>query len=164
MLSPEQSKFLQEAIDAAKAVRDTLGIIVSGQVAQSVLESGWGKKQPKFNCFGIKMHNCDYVAGVQIFLSHEKGPKPIEEKFAAYNSLQDCFFCHAWILKRNFPHAFAAEDISSYAQFLVLDPTTKLSYAPFNKQYATEIITIANAHNLVELDRPPNSETKDAQT
>lgn len=154
MLTAKENDFLQEAIAASQKAHELYGVLVSGQVVQAVLETGWGQKIPENNCFGIKYHHCPYVMTYQDFLTHEyaKG-KDIPEylMFAGYKNIKNCFCCHALILEKNFPNAFEATNIQDYLKFLMKDPTTGLSYAT-DPNYAKICLEIYNSHGINKLD------------
>jgi flagellum-specific peptidoglycan hydrolase FlgJ len=154
-LAPDQLAFIEEAVKDAALVQTETGIIVSGQVAQACLESAFGRKKPGLNCYGIKIHKCPYVLGTQQFTTHEVSgskSKVFKLGFATYATLVDCFRCHALILKKNFPTAYAAKTVEDYAKFLHYDPATRLSYAT-DPNYEKSIITVVNSHNLRQYDK-----------
>src|SRR5579859_2821919 len=125
MLSPEQNAAEVLIASAAIAAEAKLGIppelsFAAFTVSQCNFESGYLKRAPKNNCFGIKPDH--HGAGVQYFISHEYLNGKWEEKpeqFEAYDSLADCFADHCRLIQQG-PYAQAwadfqgSEDLDSF--------------------------------------------------
>lgn len=155
MLSKSKLDYLNNCILLARRVRSEDGsILVSGQVAQAVLEGAWGEHIPGFNTFGIKEHDCPFVNGVESFGTHEfrDGVKKSEiGSFAKYEDLYHCFKCHSLLLKQHYPTAYAAKDYMEYVKALMHDPVTNLSYAT-DPNYIENFISVVHSHSLDKLD------------
>lgn len=68
-------------------------------VAQCALESAWLKHAPGNNCFGIKAAARHTATQTLMTTEFEDGkPVKIPQKFAAYDSLEDCFRDHGRLL------------------------------------------------------------------
>lgn len=78
--------------------------------AQCGLETGWLKRAPKNNCFGIKAA-ARHTATQTLLTTEFDGGKPIKipQEFAAYDSLEDCFRDHGKLLTTRPIYAIAWE-------------------------------------------------------
>lgn len=155
MLPQNKLDFLNQCIEIAKRVKNEDGApIISGQVAQAVLEGAWGEHIPGNNTFGIKAHNCPFVEGSDCIGTHEyyHGVEKFEnDKFSTYVDLYHCFKCHSLLLKQNYPTAYSAKEYMNYIEALHHDPVTGLSYAT-DPNYVRDFISVVKSHNLDRLD------------
>ena len=129
MLTPKQYEFLTLASRAAVHAERIYGVPAELTVAQAVLGSGWGAKTPGNNCLGIlatPRHLQSVVVPThevftepQIRAWNQKHPQApasivsglgdglfrveVEETFAAFDSLGDCFDQHAIMLSSRAP-------------------------------------------------------------
>jgi flagellum-specific peptidoglycan hydrolase FlgJ len=108
MLTPEQQAFLAMAAPAAVQSEKATGLPAELTLSQAIFESGWGKRMPGLNCFGIKPD--DHGTGVQYFISTEylNGKwEQMPEAFEKYNTLADCFTDHSRLLTTGAPYVGA---------------------------------------------------------
>lgn len=101
MASTEQLGWLNSvAAPAAVASEKQTGCPGELTLSQAIFESGWGKRCPGNNCFGIKVDQ--HGSGTQYILTHEYiNGSYIEEPltFEAYATLADCFADHARLIQ-----------------------------------------------------------------
>jgi peptidoglycan hydrolase FlgJ len=88
------------AADAAVRVEQKTGLPARLIMAQWAVESGWGRYQPGYNCFGIKHYPGAW--GVQRLRTHEWHGKDVveDQDFAVFKRLDDCFEYYAELLTR----------------------------------------------------------------
>lgn len=104
----ERSEALRRIAEAAVASERATGLPAELTAAQCILESGWLKKAPGNNCFGIKLARRHSMC--QTFMTWEVENGQHVEKtaaFAAYPSLDDCFIDHALLITSGKPYAAA---------------------------------------------------------
>ena len=127
-------------------------------MAQAILESGWGRRAPGFNLFGIKGTGSAGSTRSRV-VEYVRGKRVIRKtNFRAYNSLSEAMQDHARLLGSSpryaearsaseSPRAFAAALVGRYAT----DP-----------RYADKLALLADSYGLDHFNwrgRPPLSET-----
>jgi flagellar protein FlgJ len=97
---------LTNAASSAKGAEKVTGLPKEITLAQWALESGWGQHAPGNNCFGIKAYpGCH---GTQTLMTHETlhgVSKLVEQQFATFATLDDCFTKHALLITSGAPYA-----------------------------------------------------------
>jgi flagellum-specific peptidoglycan hydrolase FlgJ len=124
MLSPAQIDRLNQAAENAVLCERATELPAELTVAQWVIESNWGSRQPGNNCFGIKAYAGCY--GIQLLQTTEviNGVRTqVIEKFATFPTLAACFAKHASLITRGKPYAqaWAHYKISHDLQTLILE-------------------------------------------
>lgn len=109
MLTPQQKAALAAAaIDAVGCELET-GCPSEITLAQWAQESEWGLHAPRNNCFGIKaaageaaqlLMTTEYIAGQK---------RSLPQRFAVFDTLQQCFERHAVLLTDGEPYRLAFE-------------------------------------------------------
>jgi flagellar protein FlgJ len=125
------------------------GIPVNYMIAQSALETGWGRKEiikrngkTSYNLFGIKAHNwngesvkirtTEYVNGIRISRV---------EKFRVYNSYTESFNDFAKLIKENPRYRRVTKNLSSPHKYA--NAIQKSGYAT-DPHYATKLVGVIN--------------------
>lgn len=105
---PEQ--FIDSLYPLASRVAEETGIDARLMLAQSALETGWGRNQiltedgkPSFNLFGIKAHRDWDGAQTEILTTEFHGGNPLKtrDSFRVYDSFEDSFRDYAQFLQSN---------------------------------------------------------------
>lgn len=108
MLTEQQKAALRQIAAAAVESERATGCPAELTVAQCILESGWLRRAPGNNPFGIKRaarHQKFQTFMTTEFIGGQKVKKPLQ--FAAYDSLAEAFSDHAGIITRGRPYARA---------------------------------------------------------
>ena len=107
MLTSQQLPRLAAAAKAACLCEKATGLPAEITVAQWALESGWGASAPANNCFGIKSFpGCQtQTLATKEFIDGAMQERQLE--FAAFDSLAECFECHARLITEGKPYAKA---------------------------------------------------------
>lgn len=110
MLTPQQQAALHlAAIDAVGCELET-GCPAEITIAQWALESSWGSRAPRCNAFGIKATAGD-TAQVLMTTEYIAGQKrSLAQRFAVFDTLQQCFERHAVLLTDGEPYRAAFEE------------------------------------------------------
>ncbi|MCB1666984.1 MAG: flagellar assembly peptidoglycan hydrolase FlgJ [Porticoccaceae bacterium] len=150
--SPEQ--FIRDVWDHAVNAASELGVDPQVLVAQSALETGWGKKviraadgSSSFNLFGIKA-NGDWKGGSAVVntVEYRDGLASIEKAaFRVYDSLASSFDDYVSFLKANPRYQQALEKVSDSSEFV--SELQSAGYAT-DPQYAEKIMNIVNRDTL----------------
>lgn len=102
--------FIASLYPFAKEVESKTGIDARLMLAQSALETGWGKHpilkkdgSPSFNLFGIKANNAWQGEQAEITTTEFRGGLAMKEQasFRAYSSYEDSFHDYAQFLRTN---------------------------------------------------------------
>ncbi|WP_339641595.1 flagellar assembly peptidoglycan hydrolase FlgJ [uncultured Porticoccus sp.] len=153
--SPEE--FVQAVWDDAVAAADELGLDPAVLVAQSALETGWGKKviqaadgSSSFNLFGIKVGNgWRGDSSIVNTMEFRDGLAALEKAaFRVYDSLSTAFKDYVSFLKNNPRYQGALEKVSDSKAFL-----TELQQAGYatDPKYAEKILGILERGNYSNL-------------
>lgn len=153
--SPEE--FVQAVWDDAVAAADELGLDPAVLVAQSALETGWGKKviqaadgSSSFNLFGIKVGNGWRGDSSTVnTMEFRDGLAALEKAaFRVYDSLSTAFKDYVSFLKNNPRYQGALEKVSDSKAFL-----TELQQAGYatDPKYAEKILGILERGNYSNL-------------
>jgi flagellar protein FlgJ len=148
--SPEE--FIRNVWDYAESAAKQLGIDPAVLVAQSALETGWGKKViqadqgSSFNLFGIKADGrWDGKAATVSTVEFRDGLAVLEKaSFRAYDSLSGSFNDYVDFLKSNPRYQQALDKVSDSKEFLV--ELQDAGYAT-DPQYAEKILGILGRNN-----------------
>lgn len=147
--SPEQ--FISSVWDYAKKAASKIGLNPAVMVAQSALETGWGKHiikdkngESSFNLFNVKAHrDWDGEKAAQSTLEFEKGVAVRKvEPFRVYNNFSEAFDDFVGFLKSNSRYEPALGNTNNSEQFL--QDLQKAGYAT-DPNYADKIIGILNS-------------------
>ena len=153
--SPEA--FIRDVWDHAVQAAGELGVDPQVLVAQSALETGWGKKvirnadgSSSYNLFGIKA-NRDWEgdSAVVSTVEYRDGLAAIEKAaFRVYDSIASSFSDYVNFLKSNPRYHQALEKTADSGEFL-----TELQGAGYatDPQYAEKILNIVNRDTLSEV-------------
>jgi len=119
-------KFIQSLYPYAKNVEQETGIDAQVMLAQSALETGWGKHQilkkdgsPSFNLFGIKAQQGWEGESAEITTTEYRGGLAMKEQanFRSYDSYADSFKDYAKFLKSNERYQSALEHLDDPKEF-----------------------------------------------
>jgi flagellar protein FlgJ len=156
MLTPKQHENLQKAVALAQESTRKYGDPTEVAVAQCLLESDWLSNAPGNNCFGITA--TPRVKKVQNFITTEviNGQSVrVNRAFAAYNSLQDCFYDHGWLMTHGAPYAKAWARYQKDHDVLTFIDGIAPVYAT-NPSYAKALKQLLNMPEVrVALGKPP---------
>ena len=153
--SPEE--FIQAVWDDAVVAAGELGLDPAVLVAQSALETGWGKKviqaadgSSSFNLFGIKVGNgWRGDSSIVNTMEFRDGRAALEKAaFRVYDSLSTAFKDYVSFLKNNPRYQGALEKVSDSKAFL-----TELQQAGYatDPKYAEKILGILERGNYSNL-------------
>lgn len=156
--TPEQ--FLRAAIEPAKSIENKHDIPFEFILAQSALESGWGKSAIGNNIFGIKANkswtgrkvlvttteyhstnNVHYPEIISIIPMNGKFKYTVKDYFRDYDSIEDCLLDHAKFLIENkrYSKAFEYKDAENFAL-----EVAKAGYATA-PDYSTQLISMIHS-------------------
>lgn len=143
----------------AQADYSRTGVFASVTLAQSIIESGWGKSgltQQANNMFGIKCSsNWDgECINMQTGEYGSSGYYMIGANFRKYNSIEDSVNDHSLFLKENQRYTNAgAFDASTYQEQIRAIHRAGYATAP---DYSSTIINTIQSYNLDKWDVPTN--------
>ena len=167
--SPEEfvRKVWDDAVDAASE----LGLDPAVLIAQSALETGWGKKviqtgdgASSFNLFGIKAGNGWQGSAATVkTLEFREGLASLEKAaFRAYDSLSSAFKDYVSFLKENPRYQTALEKVSDSKAFLAELQEAGYATDPRYAQKIQGILERGNYSNLInELKNSSNQTLTD---
>ena len=149
--------FVTSIWEQAKKAASKIGVSPAVIVAQSALETGWGKHIIKdkngdssFNLFNVKAHrNWDGEKAAQSTLEFEQGIAVRKvEPFRVYNNFSEAFDDFVNFLKSNNRYQGALENAENSERFL--QKLQKAGYAT-DPNYADKIINILNSDNFKDV-------------
>ena len=166
--SPEE--FIQAVWDDAVVAAGELGLDPAVLVAQSALETGWGKKviqaadgSSSFNLFGIKVGNgWRGDSSIVNTMEFRDGLAALEKAaFRVYDSLSTAFKDYVSFLKNNPRYQGALEKVSDSKAFL-----TELQQAGYatDPKYAEKILGILERGNYSNLVNQLKNSGKESLT
>lgn len=146
-------QFVDRLYPMAEQAGKELGVSPMVLIAQSALETGWGKKmtahhngEPSLNFFNIKANRHWQGESVTVPTLEIRNGLPVKElgEFRAYNSAQDSFTDYVNFVKNStrYEKACASEDAESYIRALA-----EGGYAT-DTHYADKVIRIMNSDEL----------------
>lgn len=149
-MTPQE--FIAQIGPPAQQSGKTTKIPASFTVAEAALESGWGAHAPGMNLFGIKA-DASWTGPVTSLTTHEViNGKTVQiiARFRAYTDWLGSIADHAQFLLNNprYKPAFSCTDGNAFAMAVAV-----AGYAT-DPLYASKIISIIDAHNLLALDAP----------
>lgn len=153
--SPED--FVGSVWNYAKKAASKIGLNPAVMVAQSALETGWGKHiikdkngESSFNLFNVKAHrDWDGEKAAQSTLEFEQGVAVRKvEPFRVYNNFSEAFDDFVGFLKSNSRYQPALNNTSNSEQFL--QDLQKAGYAT-DPKYAEKIIGILNSDRFKQV-------------
>jgi hypothetical protein len=128
---PAAKKFATDVLDVARKVAQGNDIPLAVMVAQSAIETGFGKSAPGNNYFGMKGSG---TAGSNLLMTREEmtpgDETSIRQNFAAYSKVSDSFEKYAELITGNSRYNYATQ---AYA----MDPEKFIIYV-WGKGYATD--------------------------
>lgn len=145
-------KFIQTLYPYAKNVEQETGIDARLMLAQSALETGWGKHQimnedgsPSFNLFGIKAQQGWSGDSAKITTTEYRGGLAMKEQasFRSYDSYGESFKDYAKFLQGNERYQSALEQVSDPKEFAVALQNSGYATDP---NYATKINSIMDRY------------------
>lgn len=175
MLNPKQSEFLALASRAAVAAERRYGVPAELTCAQAVLESGWGRRSPGNNCFGLKatarnpqvvmVPTEEVLTPMQVAAWEAKhtpkrarvierlpdGHVRVEllDAFASFPALADCFAEHGRLLSEGHPYREALADFHIKDNLAAYIERVALSYAT-DPNYAKSIFALLIMRQVTE--------------
>jgi flagellar protein FlgJ len=148
-MTPQE--FIAAIAPAAQASAAKTKIPASFTVAQAAVESGWGKRCPGFNLFGIKADRSWTGPTVTTGTHENEGgvDVAITDRFRAYSNWQESLDDHARFLTENprYRPAFQFTDGRRFASAVA-----KAGYAT-DPAYSAKIISIIDGRGLAALDQ-----------
>ncbi|NLK64914.1 MAG: hypothetical protein GX289_07450 [Tissierellia bacterium] len=153
----EKDKYLDLVSDLAVNTRKTTGMSAALQVAQAILETGWGQSVPvdkyegkfSYNLFGIKGEGTNGSVTSNTWEEYNGVAFRIDAEFRAYNNEKESWQDHKDLLllrERYAPFREVMYDSTMGAWAL-----KRCGYAT-DSQYAIKLIDIINRYNLKALD------------
>jgi len=145
-------KFIQSLYPYAKNVEQETGIDARLMLAQSALETGWGKHQimkedgsPSFNLFGIKAQQGWAGDSAEITTTEYRGGLAMKEQasFRSYQSYGESFKDYADFLKGNERYKTALEQTSDPKEFALALQNSGYATDP---NYANKINSIMDRY------------------
>ena len=150
------SEFINEFYLDAKTCQDIYGTPYLIILSQAALESGWGKKSPKFNFFGIKAGK-SWKGETQDLMTWEyENGKVVRkvQKFRAYENAFQSFEDHSKLLTKRFPKCYIYRDnLEKFVEGLTNKTIHGYVYAT-DPDYKDKILTIAKIIQK-RIDRKP---------
>ena len=149
--------FVTSVWDYAKKAASKIGLNPAVMVAQSALETGWGKHiikdkngESSFNLFNVKAHrDWDGEKAAQSTLEFEQGVAVKKvEPFRVYNNFSEAFDDFVGFLKSNSRYQPALNNTGNSEQFL--QDLQKAGYAT-DPKYADKIIGILNSDRFKQV-------------
>jgi len=150
-------KFIQSLYPYAKNVERETGIDARLMLAQSALETGWGKHQimkqdgsPSFNLFGIKAQAGWEGGEAEITTTEYRGGLAMKEQanFRAYDSYGESFKDYAKFLKGNERYQSAMASVDDPKEFAMALQDSGYATDP---NYANKINRIMDRYLSVEI-------------
>lgn len=147
-------EFVSTLYPMAKSIEQETGIDARFLLAQSALETGWGKhmiansgEKPSFNLFGIKADARWPGASVDITTTEYREGRPMKEKaaFRAYPSYEESFRDYVDFIKTNSRYSEAVEVMQDPEQFI--EQLHKAGYAT-DPAYSEKVQRIFNSDLL----------------
>lgn len=154
----EKSKFLSMASELALDGREKTGMSAALQVAQAILETGWGQSVPvdkyngkfSYNLFGIKGSSTNGAVTSNTWEEYNGVSYRIDAEFRAYTSVKESWDDHNSLLL----------ELSRYEPYRkVMHDSTEGSWALRRCGYATDskypikLMELIKTYNLEELDK-----------
>jgi hypothetical protein len=154
----EKDLYLDLVSDLAVNTRTKTGMSAALQVAQAILETGWGQSVPvdkydgkfSYNLFGIKGEGTKGSVTSNTWEEYNGVAFRIDAEFRAYNNEKESWQDHKDLLlymERYAPFREVMYDSTKGAWAL-----KRCGYAT-DSQYAIKLIDIINRYNLKELDK-----------
>jgi len=154
----EKDKFLNLASTLAQDSWEKTGMSAALQVAQSILETGWGQKvpvdkytgKPSYNLFGIKGEGPNGSVIYNTWEVYNGKTYYVDAKFRVYNSVEESWMDHKNLLlnsERYKPFKEVMYDSVQGAWAL------KRSGYATDPEYALKLIRLIKQHNLRKLDK-----------
>lgn len=150
----DPKSFVEVMMPYAKKVAKTLGISASALIAQSALETGWGKKiinssdnQSSFNLFNIKANNSwqgDKVTKNSLEVENGIGVKRRSD-FRAYNSFEQSFEDYGKFITTNQRYREALQQGTDAGRYV--EALQEAGYAT-DPQYAEKIKQIMDSKSF----------------
>jgi flagellar protein FlgJ len=162
--------FIQSLYPYAKSVEQETGIDARLMLAQSALETGWGKHQimkedgsPSFNLFGIKAQQGWSGDSAKITTTEYRGGLAMKEQasFRSYDSYGESFKDYAKFLQGNDRYQTALEQVSDPKEFAIALQNSGYATDP---NYATKINSIMDRYlDDVSSGRPTENSRNEEQ-
>jgi flagellar protein FlgJ len=151
-----RGEFLEQAISAARVSSKSSGLPAGITVAQAALESAWGNSELSRranNYFGIKAHGKHASVEMETTEFESAGgspaqPRQVSARFAAYDSITDCFACRDRLILNGAVYAEAracAHDPEAFARALAKHWAT-------DPHYAEKLLRVYHDNDLSRLD------------
>jgi len=157
-----QSEFMSMAVPAAIQSQRMTSVLASVTLAQSILESGWGRSALAMkakNFFGIKA-TAHLVPNQYIEMpTHEfvdGRSTPTMAKFARYATPDESFLAHAALIANAPRYAPAMAAIRSGAKKFA-EELQACGYST-NPKYAASLMELVDEFDLTQYDLPPTPE------
>ncbi len=139
------------ALPAAKNVKKKWGVPIAALIAQSALETGWGRHVKNHAYFGIKGHSPD-GASTNFATTEVINGKVIHVKdtFRAYTGFADAADDYGRFLNQNARYKAAFSHKHDPVKFV--EEVARAGYAT-DPNYAKSLIGIIHAHHLAHYDK-----------
>jgi len=153
-------EFVSTLIEPANSAAKVLGVDAQVLLAQSALETGWGKHIMKdqagrssYNMFGIKASHGWQGETVNVqTVEYEQGvAQKRQATFRAYDSYEDSFNDYVQFLKQNPRYAETLSSVDSNEAFV--KGLQKAGYAT-DPAYAKKIMSILGREQLSSIEKP----------
>lgn len=149
-MTPENQKFIDSILSGAQEAHKKYGVFASVTLAQSALESAWGKDAISNNLFGIKA-DASWKGKKVLVDAHEvhQGRRiPVKAWFRAYMSPSASVIDHALFLSQNkrYKEAFKCKNGCDFARSIA-----KAGYAT-DPNYAELLISIIRHNGFDKYD------------
>lgn len=147
----------------AQKIADEHGIYASVMIAQSILESGWGKSSlsqaPNYNLFGIK----GSYEGQSVNLSTKEyssnGSYNIFADFRSYNSYEESLLDNAKLISKDFYSGAWKENAETYKEATAYLTNRYATSGEYDKQL-NELIEL---YDLTKFDKKPEVEDEELE-
>lgn len=154
----EKDKFLNLASNLAKNSWENTYMSAALQVAQAILETGWGQSVPvdkytgklSYNLFGIKGKGTSGSVISSTWEEYNGSRYRIDAEFRAYNNVEESWLDHKYLLLTSSRYEPFREVM--YNGNLGAWALKRTGYAT-DSQYALKLIDIMKRYNLYELDK-----------
>ena len=154
----EKELFMDFVSELALSTKETTGMSAALQVAQAILETGWGQSVPvdkyrgqfSYNLFGIKGEGTKGSVISNTWEEYNGVAFRVDDYFRAYNNERESWQDHKDLLllrERYAPFREVMHDSTKGAWAL-----RRCGYAT-DSQYSIKLIDIINRYDLKELDR-----------
>lgn len=151
MASERVQQFIDNLTPSAIEIGERYGLDPRLIMAQSALETGWGRSVSGNNYFGVKSHG--RPGGQQVSTHEEINGQmvPVTDSFRTYNGVTDSMEDYAKFLKGNPRYRSVFEQEALQDQ---IDAVARAGYAT-DSRYGPKLTAVANMIPPISASRPP---------